>query len=66
MQAVAGGVAHGVDVLVEVGVGRRVEEELVEDAEDGDGVRGRADAEVVVANGGVCHLRFGVLVVWVC
>lgn len=50
VQAVAGGVAVGVDEAVEVLDRAGVVEELVEDREDGLGVRLRAHAGVVVAN----------------
>lgn len=56
VEAVASGVAHGVDEVLVVGVRGGVVEELVEDGEDGDGVGGRADATVVVADSRVGHL----------
>lgn len=52
MQTVSLGVAHGPDELVEVFDGGDVVEELVEDGDDGDGVRLGANTSVVVADGG--------------
>lgn len=51
VEAVAGGIAVGVDEAVEVLDGAGVVEKLVEDREDGLGVRLRAHASVVVTNG---------------
>ena len=52
MQAVAGGVAHGVDPSVEVGEGGGVVVEFVEDGVDCFWVGLGADSGVVLANSG--------------
>ena len=52
MQTVSLSVAHGLDELVKVFDGGDVVEELVEDGDDGDGVRLGANTSVVVADGG--------------
>lgn len=57
VQAVPGGIAHGVHPAVEVGEGRGVVEELVENGVDSLRVRLWAHATIVGAEGGEGHLK---------
>ena len=57
VETVSCGVAHGVDPAVEVGEGRGVVEELVEDGIDGLWVRLGAYTTVVGSDCGKGHLR---------
>ncbi len=57
VKSVSGRVAHGINEPVEILDFRRVEEVLVEDAVDGDGVRLRADTKVVVSDSRESHLH---------
>ena len=57
MQAVSGGIAHGVHPAVEVGEGRGVVEELVENGVDSLRVGLWAHAAIVGADGREGHLK---------
>lgn len=56
MQPVARRVAHGIHPAVEIGEGRGIVEELIEDTVNGLGVRLWAYAAVVLTNGGEGYL----------